>query len=266
MIASTSLGVKASYSCHPQYYLIGASERNCTADEVWDGQQPSCVFTHSCDDDPCKNNGICNSDGTCTCLEGWSGTRCELVSIPCTTSPCHNSGVCNEDGACTCPEGWSGNRCELVTFSCIATPCENGGICTIDDRCSCLQGWIGATCEIRAKNKGELKDEETTSNKTDGSEKQTAGRSEQTDESQKETAGSAEQNMGMSVVLPIICIGVLATIIVILIIVVVYVVRRIKGRENRSNDIVEYNNSEVNMKYEPRVRHNPTYGIKSVTT
>ena len=30
----------------------------------------------------------------CTCAEGLSGTRCEIVEHPCATKPCKNGGTC----------------------------------------------------------------------------------------------------------------------------------------------------------------------------
>lgn len=30
----------------------------------------------------------------CTCAEGLSGTRCEIVEHPCATQPCKNGGTC----------------------------------------------------------------------------------------------------------------------------------------------------------------------------
>lgn len=31
----------------------------------------------------------------CTCAEGLSGVRCEIVEHPCATQPCKNGGTCS---------------------------------------------------------------------------------------------------------------------------------------------------------------------------
>lgn len=48
---------------------------------------------------PCLNHGTCHHLGgekfSCTCPEGISGTRCEIVEHPCAPMPCKNNGTCN---------------------------------------------------------------------------------------------------------------------------------------------------------------------------
>jgi hypothetical protein len=65
--------------------------------------------TDKCADVVCQNNGICE-DGICICVDGYSGTNCEIEG-PCHSSPCLNGGVCVE-GICDCPSGYDGSNCE----------------------------------------------------------------------------------------------------------------------------------------------------------
>ena len=57
----------------------------------------------------------------CTCLEGFSGTRCEINMVdPCSSSPCLNSSTCIlEEGSekgfrCECHEGFIGFYCDGI--------------------------------------------------------------------------------------------------------------------------------------------------------
>lgn len=42
---------------------------------------------------------------------------------------CHHIG--GEQFSCTCPEGLSGARCEIVEHPCAPVPCKNGATCTV---------------------------------------------------------------------------------------------------------------------------------------
>lgn len=48
--------------------------------------------------EPCKHGGTCQNTAPdkfhCTCAEGLSGERCEIVEHPCATQPCKNGGSC----------------------------------------------------------------------------------------------------------------------------------------------------------------------------
>lgn len=46
-------------------------------------------------------------------LTGMLFTSCE--EDKCKAIVCANNGVCNSDGSCTCPAGYEGNKCETVT-------------------------------------------------------------------------------------------------------------------------------------------------------
>lgn len=122
----------------------------------------------ACISQPCENGGTChefNEAFLCTCLNGFSGSRCErndsaiednpyaCTSNPCMRGQCVSSGP--EQFTCMCSPGWVGELCdrdqdECVTpdicgpgltcvnnegsyfcknLSCHAIPCQNGGTC-----------------------------------------------------------------------------------------------------------------------------------------
>lgn len=63
------------------------------------------MFLASCEEDKCKsivcaNNGVCNSDGSCTCPAGYEGNKCEVVTRD------KFKGLWNvvEDGSISSPE------------------------------------------------------------------------------------------------------------------------------------------------------------------
>lgn len=62
-----------------------------------------------------------------------------------------NDGKCNGNNKCRCMEGYSGNHCEvdlhLKTGNC-KKPCRNG-ICMQDNKCKCFKGFFGRYCNQR---------------------------------------------------------------------------------------------------------------------
>jgi hypothetical protein len=65
-----------------------------------------------CDDVNCLNGGACN-DGTCVCLDGFTGEYCQSTvnPDPCADVNCGNNGEC-VDGECVCDQGYYGVNCE----------------------------------------------------------------------------------------------------------------------------------------------------------
>lgn len=119
---------------------------------------PTTAPVPTCEPNPCRNEGRCveESDSyTCECLEGFSGSDCEITNVPSEPNPCLNGGVNTGEGdtvMCDCPEGYSGENCEIV-LPCEPNPCRNGGECkSVGDaneqqfECDCANGFSGPTC------------------------------------------------------------------------------------------------------------------------
>ncbi|KAK5637799.1 hypothetical protein RI129_000017, partial [Pyrocoelia pectoralis] len=97
------------------------ARHRCTCPDGFYGK--NCEFSgYDCDSDPCQNGGICQiSDGggyICDCLEGTTGTNCEIDSLnECSSNPCrHPDSICQDklgDYACYCPPKHTGKNCEI---------------------------------------------------------------------------------------------------------------------------------------------------------
>jgi hypothetical protein len=88
---------------------------------------------------PCSGSGVCTSNGTCSCLEGFSGTLCEAC-LPdyfgpsCTPCP---------QGCTNCDDGIGGtgqclNATTLLPASC---NCAHGLCNNSTNQCTCMAGW-----------------------------------------------------------------------------------------------------------------------------
>jgi hypothetical protein len=64
-----------------------------------------------CDDAVCLNGAICD-DGDCLCINGYTGTNCEIPPVvdPCANVTCQNGGTC-VNGDCVCADGYAGADC-----------------------------------------------------------------------------------------------------------------------------------------------------------
>ncbi|XP_050549134.1 cadherin-related tumor suppressor [Daktulosphaira vitifoliae] len=137
-----------------------------------------------CQINTCENNGSCKSsliiskefriistqgyiftspailqEFTCTCLDGYAGSRCEKHQDPCASSPCQYGGTCRRQGTsfqCLCLSNREGFECEKERYDkCDTNPCLNGGSCkqtqdNVGYFCLCRPGYRGNTCELTA--------------------------------------------------------------------------------------------------------------------
>ncbi|CAL1534930.1 unnamed protein product, partial [Lymnaea stagnalis] len=121
-----------------------------------------------CDNNPCSNNGSCQTgvtNFTCLCpsyimytQQGDNlATGCTIQREPCRDNPCQNGGACESFGGtrqlCRCLTGFTGDSCETDIDSCLSMPCKNNGSC-IDLKgdvftCMCRPGFTGNLCDVR---------------------------------------------------------------------------------------------------------------------
>lgn len=86
-------------------------------------------------------------------------TTGDVTPTFCTPTRCQNGGSCQiGDTSCTCVNGYSGRKCETgptaptpaptTEVFCTATRCKNGGSCKSGDtKCKCVNGYTGRTCK-----------------------------------------------------------------------------------------------------------------------
>jgi jagged-like protein len=64
--------------------------------------------------------------------------KCSDLNYCGTHEPCLFGGTCHHIGgeqfSCTCPEGLSGARCEIVEHPCAPVPCKNSATCTVKEK------------------------------------------------------------------------------------------------------------------------------------
>ncbi|CAF4045004.1 unnamed protein product [Adineta steineri] len=110
----------------------------------------------------CENNGTCinnNSivDGySCSCLQGFNGSNCQIDNRPCQSNTCWNNGTCNQTSdttfKCLCKPERIGIHCEIKIDYCQNVTCLNNGVCKPllgDYKCECLsKSYSGKYCGI----------------------------------------------------------------------------------------------------------------------
>ena len=101
-----------------------------------------------CENVNCQNGGTCGGNGVCMCVNGFSGTNCEVPPDPCENVNCQNGGTCGGNGVCMCVNGFSGTNCEVPPDPCENVNCQNGGTCGGNGVCMCVDGFSGTNCEV----------------------------------------------------------------------------------------------------------------------
>ena len=87
-----------------------------------------------------------------TCLRstgGFFGEHCEANACDGVDCGPRSIGGCIE-GACTCTDGYTGDRCEVLPDPCEyprIVDCGAHGVCGIAGGCNCTDGYHGSTCE-----------------------------------------------------------------------------------------------------------------------
>ncbi|XP_021378486.1 sushi, von Willebrand factor type A, EGF and pentraxin domain-containing protein 1-like [Mizuhopecten yessoensis] len=133
----------------------------CTCPDGFYGRTCNSQVLH-CASTPCYNNGMCTEDQAlnsykCTCLQGSSGTNCEIDSpTECTPNPCGNAGKCKNlinNYECLCPTGYSGKNCTDKKDVCLNDMCASTAYnCTaygnVRRKCYCMPGYTGDRCDI----------------------------------------------------------------------------------------------------------------------
>ena len=121
------------------------------------------------DADTCNGNGVAQSDGSCSCDDGYTGNFCCSVGYAgnsCQYShevTCNGNGTVDDNGNCSCNTEtqtnkgiftsilkWSGKNCSYKNFISGITPCGNGTDVGNGD-CTCNEGWGGNNCTICAE-------------------------------------------------------------------------------------------------------------------
>ncbi|XP_029455316.1 stabilin-1 [Rhinatrema bivittatum] len=114
---------------------------------------------------PCSNHGTCDDgisgSGACSCMDGFTGTACELCTSArygsdCKECNCSVNGECSEgvsgDGSCFCSEGWTGQYCEtkLETKPVCFPACHGNATCRSENICQCQPYYEGdgRTCTV----------------------------------------------------------------------------------------------------------------------
>jgi len=101
------------------------------------------------------------ADEHCNCLNGFTGTYCDININDCTSSPCQHGGSC-VDGVtsytCSCVPGYNGTHCENDFFDeCNSNPCQNAATCVApvgnnSYHCLCVPGFNGSLCQTQFDN------------------------------------------------------------------------------------------------------------------
>ncbi|XP_034464842.1 protein eyes shut homolog isoform X2 [Hippoglossus hippoglossus] len=173
------LGLRLNVSVKPQLCQASPLLRLCSGNgicqtDLWEGAYHCRCHQHysgrfcekfdACLDNPCRNKGVCLSNGSadpnhrtykCLCPPHFTGLNCSEVVGKENCDRICESGRCVQGSAtsfkCICDSGVSGPPCE--TRTCHPNPCRNGGLCEESPEgfaCRCPEGFWGLYCDSGA--------------------------------------------------------------------------------------------------------------------
>ncbi|KAJ6238881.1 ras gtpase-activating protein [Anaeramoeba flamelloides] len=103
--------------------------------------------------DQCENDGVCNTNNICECVEGYYGEYCSKLTCP--DDKCDHGTCLNKTGECICDDMYGGvscdlNLCEEDYDNCTYPQgtCDysgKNGFCVCDKE----EGWTGSDCNTR---------------------------------------------------------------------------------------------------------------------
>ena len=111
----------------------------------------------------CSNQGSCKFNTTtytyaCMCSSYFTGTLCQIDTRPCSNNPCLNNGICqsaNETTSlgsrCECSRNYYGTYCENQVNLCQIRTCSYNGYCATNGtvvHCKCFVDYMGENCEL----------------------------------------------------------------------------------------------------------------------
>ncbi|KAH6639059.1 hypothetical protein C7974DRAFT_125616 [Boeremia exigua] len=94
------------------------------ANTQYDPRTKPCGYCTSPISDVCSNNGFSQSNSTCSCFPGFSGTDCSEITCQ---NDCSGHGSCDGPNVCKCEAGWAGPDCSFVAVKAKYETEANGG-------------------------------------------------------------------------------------------------------------------------------------------
>ena len=74
---------------------------------------PICHSKSYLDVNVCSGNGMCVTDNTCECFDGYYGDNCQSTYDCSNFDDCSGIGVCTSSGSCNCPSFATGKNCSI---------------------------------------------------------------------------------------------------------------------------------------------------------
>lgn len=152
-----------NYEYSPEYYTQEESTDGAVDhpdNPEWYYEDYSDNRNDPCLSSPCEHGGTCLVSGDtfkCSCLDPFSGSRCQNVKNTCNENPC-GLGECLITQSppyyrCACKHPYRGSDCSTAVPVCRPNPCRNGGTCSRNRRrskftCACPDQFKGKFCEI----------------------------------------------------------------------------------------------------------------------